>query len=164
MSDAPDRDSGLTDPLDDVVPAALRPVLDAVDGRAGIAVDDDGIELRQALRTRRIPWDHVSTIHLDSRLDVVLGAGARFVPLRRVPLIGGLLVDGLQRLASVVTRRVAPGVRDQSGWAIVTIERSGLRLDVDVEGGPFLAGLFSPELVDAIESHARMRHIPIERD
>lgn len=164
-SPIPADDHGLTDPVADLAPGWLQPVLDAVDARAGMRVDDDGIHVRQLLRTRHVPWDEVTTVHLDSRLDAVLGAATRFVPVGRIPVVGGWLADTGEDVASAVTRRLAPGARDAAGWTVATIERAGLlQRDVDVEGGARLTALCRPGLADTVVSHARMRHIPVERD
>ncbi len=163
MSAVPTTDLGLTDPLDPLLGPRLGHLLDAVDERAGIRVDDTGITVRAPLRTRHSSWERIERIELDNRLDVVVGALTRFLPLRRVPLLGGLLTDGIRSLSARVTRRLVPRRRRRAGWVVATIHQRGvLRRDVEVDGGAWLTAVLQPQLTDAIESHARMRHIPVD--
>lgn len=165
MTSITPADRGLTDPLDGLVPRALHPLLTLVDDRAGMRVDDDGVHLRQLLRTRTIPWDEITSIHLQSRLDVALGAGTRFLPVGRIPVVGRFLSGAVREAASFATKRLAPGPRRQAGWSVATIEREGLlQRDVDVEGGAFLTALFADELLDTLVAQANMRHIPVHHD
>ena len=164
MSAIPTTDVGVTDPLDPLLGARLGHVLDAVDDRAGIRVDDTGITVRGLLRTRHTSWERIERIELDNRLDVVVGALTRFLPLRRVPVLGGLLTDGVRSLSAEATRRLVPGRRHRAGWVVATIHQRGvLRRDVEVDGGAWLTAVLHPRLTEAIESHAAMRHVPVER-
>lgn len=164
MDTTPDVDRGLTHPLHELLPRTLRPLLDRIDDRAGVAVDDRGVEVRSVVRTRTVPWGEITAIHLESRLDVALAAATRFLPVRRVPLVGGLLTDAVRTVSAAVTRRVASDRRRASGWVMATLERDGLlRPDVDVDGVAFLTALFSDELADALVAHATARDIPVHR-
>jgi hypothetical protein len=163
-SPIPAHDHGLTDPVEPVAPRWLQPLLDRVDDRAGLRVDDEGIEVRRLLRSRRIRWAQVESVRLDSRLDAVLAAALRFVPVGRVPLIGGWLVETGEQVVAAATRRLAPGLRDAAGWTVATIERTGvLRPDADVDGGAHLTALCHPGLAETVVAQASMRHIPVER-
>ena len=164
MSAIPTTDVGITDPLDPLVGDRLGCVLEAVDRRAGVRVDDDGITVRGLVRTRQIAWDRIERIELDNRVDVVLGSLTRFLPVRRVPVIGGLLTDGVRAFSAAATRRLVPDQRRRAGWVVATIHRRGLlRGDVEVDGGAWLTAVLHPRLTEAIESHAAMRHVPLER-
>ena len=164
MSAIPAADVGVTDRLDPLLGDRLRPLLDLVDDRAGIRVDDTGITVRGLLRTRHTSWSRVERIELDNRLDVVLAAATRFLPVRRVPVVGGLLPDGVRTVSAEATRRLLPDQRRRAGWVVATIHRSGLvHRDMDVDGGAWLTAVLHPRLTEAIESHAEMRHITVER-
>ena len=161
-------DHGLTDPLDPladrVLGGRLVPLLELVDANAGIRVDGIGVELRRVLRRERVRWEHVDRITLDSRLDVGLAFAVRFLPVRRVPLVGGMLVSAAQGAVGTVTSRVAPGLRDSAGWVVATLHRPArLRRDVDVDGGPALAGLLHADVAEVLVAFAEERGIPVER-
>lgn len=127
-------------------------------------VDDAGITVRSLLRTRHITWDRIERVELDNRLDAIVASLTGVLPVRRVPVVGGLLTDGAQWLSGAVTRRLLPGRRSESGWVVATIHRRGvLRGDVEVDGGAWWTAVLHPTLTEAIESHAAMRHIPVER-
>lgn len=164
MSTIPVADHGVTDPLDELLGDRLQRVLDLVDRRAGVRVDDSGITVRRLLRTHHTSWRRVERIELDSRLDVLLAAATRFLPLRRVPVVGGLLTDGVRAATGAATRRLAPGTRQRLGWVVATVHRKGvLHRDIDVDGGAWLTAVLSPSLNEAVQAHAAMRHIPVER-
>lgn len=164
MSTIPVRDHGLTDPLDPLLGQRFGHWLDLVDARAGVRVDDGGVHVRGLVRTRHLPWDEISRIHLDNRLDVAVAAATRFLPVRRIPVVGGVLTDAVRDASAQVTRRVVPGARDRAGWTVATIERDSLlRGDVEVDGGAWLTALLHPSLTEAVTSHAAMRHIRVER-
>ena len=164
MSAIPATDRGLTDPLDPLVGDRLRPLLELVDDRAGVCVDDTGITVRSLVRTRHVDWDRVERIELDNRLDAVVAALTRLVPVRRVPVVGGLVTDAVQGMAAAATRRLLPARRASAGWVVATIHQRGLlRGDVEVDGGAWWTAVLHPTLTEAVESHAAMRHIPIER-
>lgn len=164
MSAIPAADVGVTDRLDPLLGDRLGRVLELVDERAGIRVDDTGITVRGLLRTRHTSWSRVERIELDNRLDVVVAAATRFLPVRRVPWVGGLLTDGVRAVSAEATRRLVPGQRQRAGWVVATIHRRGLlHGDMDVDGGAWLTAVLHPRLTEAIESHAEMRHIPVER-
>lgn len=164
MSAIPAADLGVTDPLDPLLGARLGRLLDAVDERAGIRVDDTGITVRGLLRTRHTSWARIERIELDNRLDVAVAALTRFLPVRRVPVVGGLLTDGVRSLSAEATRRLVPKRRARAGWVVATIHQQGmLRRDVEIDGGAWLTAVLHPRLTEAIESHAAMRHIPLDR-
>lgn len=164
MSAIPATDRGLTDPLDPFLGAQLGHLLERVDRRAGVRVDDSGITVRGLLRTHHTSWAGIDRITLDNRLDVLLAAATRLLPIRRVPWLGGMLTGVVQAATSGVTRRVAPGVRERAGWVVATIHRRGLLYrDIDVDGGAWLTSVLSPAVSEAVQSHAAMRHIPVER-
>ncbi len=164
MSAIPAADLGVTDPLDRVLGGRLGHVLDAIDERAGIRVDDTGITVRGLLRSRHSSWERIERIELDNRLDVAVGALTRFLPVRRLPVVGGLLTDGVRALSAEATRRLVPDQRGRAGWVVATIHQRGvLRSDVEVDGGAWLTAVLHPRLTEAIESHAAMRHIPLDR-
>ena len=164
MSAIPATDVGVTDPLDRLLGDRLGPLLDAVDERAGVRVDDTGITVRSLLRARHSSWERIERIELDNRLDVVLAALTRFLPVRRVPVVGGLLTDGVRSLSATATQQLLPDQREQAGWVVATIHRRGvLHGDVEVGGGAWLTAVLNPRLTAAIESHAAMRHIPLTR-
>ncbi len=164
MSAIPATDRGLTDPLDRLLGARLAPLLERVDRHAGVCVDDAGVTVRGLFRTQHTSWESVDRIELDNRLDVLLAAVTRFLPIRRVPWIGGLLTDATQAAAAAATRRVAPNARRRAGWVVATLHRDGLLdRDVDIDGGAWLTAVLNPSLSKAVQSHAAMRHIPIER-
>jgi hypothetical protein len=164
MTSIPAADHGLTDPLDALLGDRLSPVLQLVDRRAGVRVDDSGITVRGLLRTHHTSWDRVERIELDNRLDVLLAAATRFLPVRRLPVVGGLLTDGVRSAASAATRRLVPGTRQRLGWVVATIHRDGLlHRDIDVDGGAWLTAVLSPSLNEAVQAHAAMRHIPVDR-
>lgn len=163
MSTIPVRDHGLTDRLDPVLGSRFGPWLDRIDERAGVRVDDRGVHVRRVLRTHHAPWDQVGSITLDNRLDVVLAAFTRFLPVRRVPVVGGLLTGAVRDVSATLTRSLAPGARDRAGWTVATVRREGLlRGDVDLDGTAWLTALLHPSLTEAITAHAAMRHIPVE--
>lgn len=163
MSAIPATDRGLTDRLDVVLGDRLAGVRDLVDARAGVRVDDSGITVRGLLRAKHTSWDRVERIEFDNRLDVVLAAGTRFLPIRRLPVVGGMLTDLVTDAASAVTRRVAPRQRDRAGWVVATIHRDGLlHRDIEVDGGAWLTAVLHGSVAEAIRSHAEMRHIPID--
>lgn len=164
MSAIPATDVGVTDPLDPLLPDRLGCLLAAIDERAGVRVDDTGITVRGLVRARHTSWDRVERIELDNRLDVVVAALTRFLPVRRVPLVGGLLTDGVRALSAQTTRRLLPGQRRRAGWVVATVHRRGmLRRDLEVDGGAWLTAVLHPRLTAAMESHAAMRHIPVQR-
>lgn len=164
MSAIPAHDHGVTDRLDPYLGTRLEALRDRIDERFGVRVDDTGITVRRLLSTRHTSWDRVERVTLDNRLDVLLAAATRILPVRRVPLVGGLLTDTVRGAAAHVTRRFLPGVRDHAGWVVASVHREGaLRPDIDVEGGAWLTALLHPALSEAVQSHAAMRHIPIER-
>lgn len=164
MSSIPVRDHGLTDRLDPLLGERFGPWLARVDARAGVRVDDRGIHVRQLIRTQHVPWEKIDGIVLDNRLDVVLAAATRFLPVRRVPVVGGVLTDAVRSASATVTRTVVPGARDRAGWTVATVQREGmLHGDVDVEGGAWLTALLHPSVTEAVTAHAAMRHIPLER-
>lgn len=161
-------DHGLTDPLDTlagrVLGGRLLPVLEVVDANAGIRVDGVGVELRRVLRRERVRWEQVDRITLDSRLDVSLAFAVRFLPVRRVPLVGGLLVSATRTAVGEVTSRLAPGLRDRAGWVVATLHRPArLRRDVDVDGAPALAALLHADVAEVLVGFAAERGIPVER-
>lgn len=164
MSAIPATDRGLTDPLDPWLGSRFEGLLEHVDRRAGVRVDDTGITVRGLLRTHHTSWDRVERIELDNRLDVLLAASTRFLPVRRVPVVGGLLTDAVRTAASATTRRLAPATRQRLGWVVATIHREGLlHRDIAFDGGAWLTAVLSPAVNEAVQSHAAMRHIPIER-
>lgn len=164
MSSIPATDRGLTDPLDPWLGNRFEALLEQVDRRAGVRVDDSGITVRGLVRTRHTSWDRVERIELDNRLDVLLAAATRFLPVRRVPVIGGLLTDGVRAAAAATTRRLAPATRQRLGWMVATVHRQGaLHRDIDVDGGAWLTAVLNPSVSEAVQAHAAMRHIPIER-
>lgn len=157
-------DHGLTDPLDPLLGRRLGPLLDAIDERAGVRVDDTGIHVRRVLRTHTAAWDAIDAIVLDNRLDVALAAATRVLPVRRVPVLGGVLTDAVQGVASTITARTVPSLRARAGWTVATVSRRGvLAGDVDVEGGAWLTALLHPTVTEAVVAHAAMRHIEVER-
>lgn len=157
-------DHGLTDPLDPLLGDRLGRLFELVDRRAGVRVDDTGVTVRGLVRTHHTSWDRVERIELDNRLDVLIAAATRFLPVRRVPVVGGLLTDAVRGAAAGATRRVAPATRQRLGWVVATIHRDGmLHRDIDVDGGAFLTAVLNPSVSEAIQAHASMRHIPIER-
>jgi hypothetical protein len=164
VSAIPATDRGLTDPLDPYLGERLGHLLALVDQRAGVRVDDSGITVRGLLRTYHTSWAGIERITLDNRLDVLLAAATRLVPVRRVPWLGGLLTDAVQAATAGVTRRVAPEVRERAGWVVATVHRDGvLHRDIAVDGGAWLTAVLSPAVSDAVQSHAAMRHIPVAR-
>lgn len=164
MSAIPATDRGLTDPLDPWLGDRFERLLELVDRRAGVRVDDTGITVRGLLRTRHTSWDRIERIELDSRLDVLLAAATRLLPVRRVPLVGGLLTDGVRTAAAAATRRLAPATRQRLGWVVATVHRAGvLHRDIDVDGGAWLTSVLNPSLNEALQAQAAMRHIPVER-
>ena len=164
MSAVPRSDHGLTDPLDPWLGDHLDGLLELVDRRAGVRVDDTGITVRGLVRTRHTSWDRVERIELDNRLDVLLAAATRFLPVRRVPVIGGMLTDGVRSAAAAATRRLAPATRQRLGWVVATVHLEGvLHRDIEVAGGAWLTAVLNPSLSDAVQAHAAMRHIPIDR-
>jgi tRNA A-37 threonylcarbamoyl transferase component Bud32 len=163
MSAIPATDRGLTDRLDPLLGDRLAQLRDLVDARAGVRVDDTGITVRGLLRAKHTSWERIERIELDNRLDVVLAAGTRFLPVRRLPVVGGLLTDVVTDAASAVTRRVAPRQRERLGWVVARIHRDGLlHRDIEVDGGAWLTAVLDGSVAEAIRSHAEMRHIPIE--
>lgn len=164
MSAIPATDRGLTDPLDPWLGDRFERLLAQVDRRAGVRVDDSGITVRGLVRVRHTSWDRVERIELDNRLDVLLTAATRFLPARRVPVLGGLLTDGVRAAAAAATRRLVPTTRQRLGWVVATVHRQGtLHRDIDVDGGAWLTAVLNPSLSEAIQAHAAMRHIPIGR-
>ena len=164
MSALPATDHGLTDPLDPWLGDRLDGLFELVDRRAGVRVDDTGITVRGLVRTRHTSWERVERIELDNRLDVLLAAATRFLPVRRVPVVGGMLSDGVRSAAAAATRRLAPATRQRLGWVVATVHRSGaLHRDIDVGGGAWLTAVLNPSLSEAVQSHAAMRHIPVVR-
>ena len=164
MSAIPTTDRGLTDPLDPWLGGRFEGLLELVDRRAGVRVDDTGITVRGLVRTHHTSWDRVERIELDNRLDVLLAAATRFLPVRRVPVVGGLMTDAVQAAAAATTRRFAPTTRQRLGWVVATVHRQGaLHRDIDVDGGAWLTAVLSPSLNEAVRAHAEMRHIPIDR-
>lgn len=164
MSAIPATDHGLTDPLDPLIGRRFERFLELVDRRAGVRIDDTGITVRGLLRTKHTSWQRVARIELDNRLDVVLAAATRFLPVRRVPVVGGMLTDGVRAAAGAATRRLLPGTRERLGWVVATVHRDGLlHRDIEVDGGAWLTAVLNPALNEAVQAHASMRHIPIER-
>lgn len=164
MSAIPATDRGITDPLDPYLGERLGHLLQLVDRRAGVRVDDTGITVRGLLRTHHTSWARIDRITLDNRLDVLLVAATRLLPVRRVPWLGGMLTGVVRAATAGVTRRVAPEVRERAGWVVATIQRDGLlHRDIDLEGGAWLTAVLSPDVSAAVQAHAAMRHIPVER-
>ncbi len=164
VSAIPATDRGLTDPLDPFVGERLARGLDHVDRHAGVCVDDAGVTTRGLLCNRHTSWDRVERIELDNRLDVVLAAVTRLLPVRRVPWVGGLLTELARAAAAGLTRRVAPTSRQRAGWVVATIHRDGLlHRGIDLDGGAWLTAVLNPAVSEAVQSHAAMRHIPVER-
>lgn len=164
----PPLEVGLTDQIDRLLGARIDPrvarALALVDDNAGVRVDADGVELRRVLRNQRVRWDDVDRVVLESRLDVGLAFATRFLPVRRVPVVGGLLVDAAEDAAGALTRRLLPDVRRRAGWVVATLHRSKLlRRDVEVDGAPALAALLAPAVADAVVAHAEARGITVER-
>lgn len=89
MSAIPATDRGLTDPLDPWLGDRFAGLLELVDRRAGVRVDDTGITVRGLVRTHHTSWDRVERIALDNRLDVLLAAATRFLPVRGCRSSGG---------------------------------------------------------------------------
>lgn len=164
MSAIPVADHGVTDPLDGLLGGRLGGLRDLVDERAGVRVDDTGITVRGLLRTRHTSWDRVERIELDNRLDVLLAAVTRFLPVRRVPLVGGLLTDAARAASTGATRRLVPGQRRRAGWVVARIHRRGLlHRDIEVAGGAWLTTVLNPSVSESVQAHAAMRHVPLER-
>ncbi len=164
LSAIPTADHGLTDPLDPLLGQRLRTLLAEVDKRAGVRVDDTGITVRGLLRSQHTSWERVERIQLDNRLDVLVTAATRFLPVRRIPFVGGLVTGVVQDLTSTITSRLVPRTRDRAGWVVATVHREGLvHRDIDVDGGAWLTAVLNPSLSEAVQSHAAMRHIPVER-
>ncbi len=157
-------DVGLTDALDPMLGHRLGPALEHIDARAGARVDDDGVHVRRLLRTTHVPWERISSIRLDSRLDLVLSFGVGLLPITRLPVIGPVIETAADRAVDQLTRRLAPGLRARAGWAVATVEQQTWRRDVDFQRGARAVVLLYPEVTHRLVDEADSRGIPVIRD
>ncbi len=157
-------DAGLTDVLDPVLGDRIGPVLAAIDARAGARVDGEGIHVRQLLRTVHVPWDRVTRIRLDSRLDLALTFVVGLLPVTRLPVVGSAIEAAADRATEELTRRLLPGLRGRIGWAVATIEQRTWRPDVDFQRASRAIALLYPTVTHRMVEEARSRGIPVIRE
>lgn len=157
-------DAGLTDVLDPMVGERLGPVLAAIDARAGARVDGDGVHVRQLLRTVHVPWERVTLIRLDSRLDLALTFVVGLLPVTRLPIVGSAIEAVADRATEELTRRLLPGLRGRIGWAVATVEQQTWRPDVDFQRTSRAIALLYPTVTHRLVEEARSRGIPVIRD
>lgn len=162
-------DVGITDPLDPVLDrvdiGVVRRLQDLLDRRVGVAVDDDGIEVRTGIRTRRHRWKDIQSIETSSRLRGLVAAGLGMIPLvrlRKLPLVGAGVAAATQGLAHVLTDGPLSGLDDRLGNRVVRIV--GRRKTQTLAGATGILATFSPELTEHLVREARRRGIPVDRD
>ncbi len=164
MPPAPAVDAGLTDVLDPVLGERLGPVLAAIDARAGACVDTRGIHVRRLLRTVHVPWDRVTRVRLDSRLDLTLTFLLGVLPVTRTPVVGRVIEASADRIAEEVSRRLVPGLRERAGWAVAMVEQQTWRRDVAFERTSRAVALLYPSVTERLVAEASSRGIEVIRD
>lgn len=157
-------DAGLTDVLDPLLGDRLGPVLATIDARAGARVDHRGVHLRRLLRTVHVPWDRVTRVRLDSRLDLLLTFAVGLLPITRAPIVGPVLEAGADRVAEEAGRRLVPGLRDRAGWAVAVVEQQTWRRDLAFERSARAVALLYPDVTRRLVDEARRRQIPVVTD
>lgn len=159
---------GLTDPLDPLVERFLdgrgQWLLDLVDGRASIAVDETGIEVRGLLLRRRARWSHADAVEVSARLDVVLDELLHLLPVARVlaavPLLGRAVDRGIDEVVRSVTRGPLAAVRRRLGNVLTGVQRPGA--DVQLRRQLAALALLRPEVTRHVLREAARRGIPVE--
>lgn len=164
MTSAPPVDAGLTDALDPLLGDRLRPFLDAVDARAGARVDHRGIHVRRLLRTVHVPWDRITRIRLDSRLDLTLTFLLGVLPITRAPVIGRIIESSADRLVEEASQRLVPGLRERAGFAVAVVEQQTWRRDVAFERSARAVALLYPSVTARLVEEAGSRGIEVIRD
>lgn len=157
-------DAGLTDVLDPLLGDRLRPVLDAVDARAGARVDHRGIHVRRLLRTVTVPWDRITRIRLDSRLDLALTFLLGVLPVTRAPVLGRIVASSADRLVEEASQRLVPGLRERAGFAVAVVEQQTWRRDVAFERSARAVALLYPSVTERLVEEASSRGIEVVRD
>lgn len=157
-------DVGLTDALDPILGDRLGPALERIDARAGARLDDDGVHVRRLLRTTHVPWERISSIRLDSRLDLVLSFGVGLLPVTRLPVIGPVIETAADRAVDQLTHRLVPGLRARAGWAVATVEQQTWRRDVEFHRAARVVVLLYPAVTHRLVEEANSRGIPVIRD
>lgn len=161
---APPVDAGLTDLLDPLLRNRIGGVLDAIDARAGARVDHRGLHLRRLLRTVHVPWDRLTRVRLDSRLDLALTFAIGLLPITRAPIVGRVVESTADRVAEEVGRRLVPELRDRAGWAVAVVEQQTWRRDVAFERTARAVALLYPDVTERLVDEARARRIPVVRE
>ena len=164
MPSRPPVDAGLTDVLDPLLGDRFGPVLDAVDARAGTRVDHRGIHVRRLLRTVHVPWDRVTRIRLDSRLDLALTFMLGVLPITRTPVLGRVIEASADRVVEEASQRLVPGLRDRAGWAVAVVEQQTWRRDVAFERTSRAVALLYPSVTHRLVEEAESRGIEVIRD
>lgn len=157
-------DAGLTDVLDPLLAQRLGGLLAAIDARAGARVDHRGVHVRRLLRTVHVPWDRMTRVRLDSRLDLALTFAIGLLPVTRAPVVGRLVESTADRIAEEAGRRLVPGLRDRAGWAVAVVEQQTWRRDVAFERSARAVALLYPAVTQRLVDEARARRIPVVRD
>ena len=157
-------DAGLTDVLDPLLGDRLRPVLDAVDARAGARVDHRGIHVRRLLRTVHVPWDRITRVRLDSRLDLALTFALGVLPVTRTPVLGRVIEASADRIVEEASQRLVPGLRERAGFAVAVVEQQTWRRDVAFERSARAVALLYPSVTARLVEEAGSRGIEVIRD
>ena len=157
-------DAGLTDVLDPWLGDRFGALLETVDARAGARVDHRGVHVRRLLRTVHVPWDRVTRVQLDNRLDLALTLVVGALPVTRAPVIGAALATAADRVAEEVARRLVPSLRERAGWAVATVEQQTWRRDVDFQRTSRVVALLYPEVTRRLVEESQSRGIPVIRD
>lgn len=137
--------------------AALKQLVDRV---ANVRVGEDGITLT-GIWSRRIRWDHITSIELSNRVDELLTLGLGFTPLGRVPKLHRMAESALLGAAERVAPLTLARAREKAGWSVVRIEqRSGA---TELRRLPALVAHLYPEASRSIVAGAERRGITVVR-
>ena len=158
---------GLTDPLDGLVGqlagGLVQRVLDLVDERATVVVDDHGVEVRGLVLRRRTTWSHVEAVEVRARVDVLLTEALALLPFTRLvtrtPVVGTLAAPLLDRAVDAVTVRLLGPVRGRLGKVLSVVARPGP--DVRLRNQLALLSLVRPTMTDHVLREAVRHGIPV---